>query len=186
VDVDVHLMSEVAEDPAPAAPELLAASEPFDFRDAAFAPALRAIAGRRQPAPAETGHRIVDWVAERVRSEATYSAGQRSALAVLRDGRGDCSERMALVVALCRRAGLPARGVGGVTTVRDRVVRAPDYHDWALYFDGARWRLADPGAREPVSWDRYVAFEWIDGNPQKADDVRRFRAVGAGVVAQME
>ena len=186
VDVDVQLAPAPAAEAAPAAPALLAASAPFDFQDPAFAPVLRAITGRRPPPPAELGTRIVRWVGERVRAD-SYSAGQRGALDALRDGRGDCSERMALTVALCRSAGLPARGVGGVNTARDRVVRASDFHDWSVYHDGACWRLADPGARAPVSWEHYVAFEWIDGSlPQTTAEVRRFRAAGAGVVARME
>lgn len=185
VDVDVTLAAAPSPGAVPADDALRAASAPFDYHDAAFAPALRAITGRVAPPPSEIIRRVAAWSGTQVKARA-YSGGQREALAVLRDGGGDCSERMALIVALCRRAGLAARGVGGVVTERDRVVHASDYHDWAVAHDGATWQLADPGAAPGGDWRRYVAFEWIDGGTPPTDFVRRYRATGAGVVARME
>ena len=184
VDVDVRMRETPGADSGADGAAWLAAAAPFDFRDPAFAAVLRTLGGGPGRQTGELGGMIARYAGERVHGGG-FSGGQRPALEVLRDGRGDCSERMALVVALCRRAGIAARGVGGVCTPRDRVVRAADFHDWAVYREGAHWRLSDPGARPAAATD-YVAFQWIDGGPADGVAVRRYRAAGDGVEARME
>lgn len=66
-----------------------------------------------------------------------------SALAILKQRAGDCTELARLFVALARASGLPAREVGGLIYANDG---APCYgwHAWAEVHDGVRWLGVDP------------------------------------------
>ena len=98
--------------------------------------------------------RINGWVHERLKK--TYRANATTALEVLANGAGDCSEHTLLFVALCRAAGVPAREVGGVAYDESQVVEAArakpgsgtfGWHAWAEIHDGSRWVSMDP------TWD---------------------------------
>ena len=52
------------------------------------------------------------------------SIGLQDARHALETHAGDCTEYMALFVALCRRSGIPARGLGGYVCEKDKVLRA--------------------------------------------------------------
>ncbi len=60
----------------------------------------------------ESAWALRDWVAENIKSNMGMAFG--SALDVLHSGRGDCSEKSVLLVALARSIGIPARAVIGL------------------------------------------------------------------------
>jgi hypothetical protein len=182
IDLDVSL-SDKTDALAPAAGAWLGPDGIFDYQDQAMG---REVDRLRPGASDGVTRRFTLAVADHVQKIA-YSGENRGALYAFREKRGDCSEQMALFVAYCRRAGIPARGVGGVATSRDRVVRGSDYHNWAVFFAEGKWGVADPSARfcSPNGVD-YVAYEWIDGPPAQEGYVRRYRLVGEGVTVTME
>jgi len=92
---------------------------------------------------AEHANRIFRWVRRHVR-DTGYCRRPRGALYALESRQGDCTEMMYLFVALCRRAGIPARGVGGYVYGRDAVLSPSAYHNWAEFQADGVWCLADP------------------------------------------
>lgn len=85
--------------------------------------------------------KLQDWVFRNVRQ--TMAANTSSALDVLNNRAGDCTEITLLFVALARAAGVPAREVGGVMYAEDG---APlfGWHAWAEIHDGHQWVSIDP------------------------------------------
>ena len=81
--------------------------------------------------------RLVTWVHNAVR--AAPPAGPPSATATLLSRRGGPSEQAALLTALARAAGLPARTVGGLRWADGRFY----YHAWVELYAGG-WVAADP------------------------------------------
>ena len=140
----------------------------------------------RAGTPAETAERIYAWLSANVQ----YTGYRREALGAvnaLKHMEGDCTEFMHLFVALCRAAGIPARGLGGYVKAENAVVRPNDFHNWAEFHDGKHWRLADP-QRKVFMKDasHYVVTRIIGG---KADDIvagfHRFRYAGHGLRVKM-
>jgi hypothetical protein len=118
-------------------------AEPFIESDAPeiVAEARRALAGA---GPArQRADRLVRHVHALLRKKPTVSLP--SALEVLRTGVGDCNEHTALLVALARAAGLPARVAVGLVYMQGAFY----YHAWAELFvetsrGKGRWLPADP------------------------------------------
>jgi transglutaminase-like putative cysteine protease len=108
--------------------------------------------------PIEIAAGIERWVADHVR-EGGYVAERRGARLALESGRGDCTERADLFVALARARGIPARSMAGFVIDHDAVLRIADYHNWAeVYVDGS-WRIADPDKKVfGDSQSQYVAL----------------------------
>ena len=80
---------------------------------------------------------IAKWVNAHV-SEKDYGRGFATALEVLRDRSGDCTEHSVLLAALLRSAGIPARPVVGLACGQNRLVG----HMWVeAYVD--HWRTLD-------------------------------------------
>jgi hypothetical protein len=154
----------------------------FDYRDDAFDRPARRLGGMGAD---ETAGRIHKWVGSRVHRRIA-GGSNRGALRAMRERVGDCSELMALFVALARKRGVAACGVGGVACDGDAVLRPADYHNWSVFRGESGWRIADPDQgvlRKGGS--RFVAFEWIDGRLLPDDYVRRYRVTGEGVRAEM-
>lgn len=155
----------------------------FDFRDGAFERELNL--ARQQP-----GEALPDRIGRQVKARVfgyVFSGHSRGALDALQTGQGDCSEQMNLSVALLRKAGIHARGAGGVVVSADRILAPQDYHNWAVYKDGRGWGIVDANReRWGTNALGYVAFEWVDGS-SAADvhRVRRYRVSGPGVTARM-
>lgn len=142
--VSVSVLLEPAK-PAPAAgpdtpPSAWLGPQRFiESDDAAIVAAARRLRGGDD---AQTVRRIYDFVASELRY-AGYVAEDLGAAYALRERRGDCTEYAALVVALCRAVGIPARMVEGYVSDRSFVPAAKDYHDWAEVRLAQRWRVVD-------------------------------------------
>lgn len=146
-----------ASKPQPLArPELWLGTEKYiEVADAGIQKLAQALKGGT---PEESAYRIYAWVQSQLHYSG-YSPEFKGAAYALRYRRGDCTEYAALVVALARANGIPARLVSGYVIARDAVVKASDYHDWAeLYFAGD-WHLVDA---QKGYWltpaEQYIAF----------------------------
>jgi transglutaminase-like putative cysteine protease len=129
------------------------------------------------------------WIVENIRNDA-YTRNDRGALACLKTRRGDCTEQTALFVALCRAAGIPARGLGGYVCDKDGVLKADAYHNWAEFQTDGLWRVADPQQRVfGQNPSRYIAFRVITGTADEAESPmgmhHRFRVEGEGLKVRM-
>lgn len=132
--------------------------------------------------PSQRVARIIAWV-QRTLTRDQFHERPRSASFALTQGKGDCTEFMYLVIALCRRAGIPARAVSGFVCPRNTVVTPYMYHDWVHWYDGKVWRIADAFARSAPQ--NYIATrmhtwpETVKGTPLF------FRCSGSGITAKM-
>lgn len=116
------------------------------------------LAGDSAGGIAEAAYR---WVSERIRY-AGYLKDDRGALYALEHGEGDCTESMALFVALVRAGGVPARGVAGYVYDRNAVVDPNDFHNWAEFRRDGKWLLADPQNKVFAGREAdYIAFRVI-------------------------
>ena len=115
-----------------------------------------------------------------------YSARDRGALYALREKKGDCTEFMYLFVALCRRAQIPARGLGGYVCPKNMILRPTDYHNWAEFYADGRWYIADPYRKVfmPQTLE-YVATRIIGVTDSPLGDFARFRFKGEGLKVEM-
>jgi hypothetical protein len=82
---------------------------------------------------------------------------QGSALEILEERKGDCSEHALLFVALCRAAGIPARRCSGWVCIGSLW----GAHAWAEIWTGA-WTAADPTTGEVGGGARYLFFGYSD------------------------
>lgn len=139
-------------------------------------PEFRRLAPRfTEREPARLARLAFDWTREHVR-DAGYVKRDRGALYALKHGEGDCTEAMALFVALCRMHGVPARGMGGYVCRRNEVLRPAKFHNWAEFQADGAWRLADPqGGRFQQDGADYVVTRIYgdDGGPLR--EYSRFR-----------
>jgi transglutaminase-like putative cysteine protease len=83
--------------------------------------------------------------------------GEASAVEILRDRQGDCSEHATLFVALCRAAGIPARRCSGYVSVGELW----GAHAWAEVWTGA-WIGVDPTTDDVGTSARYLFFGYSD------------------------
>jgi transglutaminase-like putative cysteine protease len=129
---------------------------------------------------------IFDWVAANIRTSG-YLRNGRGALHALKNREGDCTEFMYLFAALCRARDIPARTIGGYVCTGNTVVKPGEYHNWAEFFDGRVWRLADPQRK---GWmkdgSRYIAMRVIGETPgDPLAGLQRFRFNGEGLKVRM-
>jgi hypothetical protein len=95
-----------------------------------------------------------------------YRSDDRGALHALQTLTGDCTEYAALLVALCRAAGVPSRMVGGYVSDRSIAPRPADYHDWAEIWIDRRWRVADAQLRHWLAAEtRYIPLRYYWDKP---------------------
>ena len=73
----------------------------------------------------------------------TYAANASTAVRILDNRAGDCSEHALLLVALARAAGIPAREVGGLAYPGDEPPLF-GWHAWTEIHDGSQWVSVDP------------------------------------------
>jgi transglutaminase-like putative cysteine protease len=101
--------------------------------------------------------KIYEWVLDhcdyQLKAGSGQAAGLIGAVETLRARKGECGEYTALFVALCRAAGIPARGQTGYWANR------PDApHVWAeFYLPGFEWIPVDPSMGDKAPRGRYFA-----------------------------
>jgi transglutaminase-like putative cysteine protease len=131
----------------------------------------------------ETVRKIFQWVTSNVQY-AGYIKNPRGAAYALTHGKGDCTEYMYLFVALCRAAGIPARGLGGYVVDRNAMLRPQAYHNWAEFYLNGVWHVADP--QKQIFMDNqahYLAMRVIGDTPDDhpMQGYQRFRYAGEGL-----
>lgn len=91
--------------------------------------------------PVKVARKIEAWVYKNLRK--SYSDNGETALEILDQKAGDCTEHALLFVALARAVNLPAREVGGLAYVPGD---KPSFgwHAWAEFHDGHQWVSVDP------------------------------------------
>lgn len=159
-------------------------SEPFfEYADEAFDRLAPEFPG---DAPEQTARAIFDWVRGHLQN-ADYDAIDRGALHALVQQKGDCTEYATLFAALCRRAGIPARAMGGYVVDRNMALPSAAFHNWAEFRAGDRWILADPqiGAFNDKT-SSYVATRVLGESDSPLGHFPRFRVVGEGMKAVMD
>ena len=154
----------------------------FEFNDEAFgqmAPEFPADASE------QTARAIYDWVRGHLQN-AGYDGTDRGALYALTQKKGDCTEYATLFVALCRRAGIPARALGGYVVGQNAVLDPVTFHNWAEFYVDGRWLLADPqtGVFHEKA-DQYVATRVLGESDSPLGSFARFRCIGAGMKVEM-
>lgn len=107
----------------------------------------------------KAAYKLARYVHTSLRKESPDVAST-TALEILREGRGDCSEHCVLFVTLCRAAGIPARRCSGYVNIGSMW----GAHAWAEVWVGA-WIGADPTTGEVGTHARYLFF----GYPDRAD-----------------
>ena len=136
--------------------------------------------------PLIAAQKIFNWVASNVQY-AGYLRNERGALYALKNHQGDCTEFMYLFAALCRAKEIPARNIGGYVCSGNTVVKPAEYHNWAEFFDGRFWRLADP-QRKVFMKDSslYIAMQ-VSGAGIGAIPAgfHRFKSAGRGLKVKM-
>ena len=104
--------------------------------------------------------KLMAWVFRTLRK--SYADNADTAMAVLENKAGDCTEHSLLFVALARSLGIPAREVGGLAYVRaSKPMMA--WHAWAEVHDGRQWVSVDP------TWGQYQ----VDGTHWKMSEGSR-------------
>jgi len=154
----------------------------FEHTDEAFDQLAPAFAG---DPPEQAAREIYDWVRGHVQ-DGPYDGTDRGARYALLNRKGDCTEFAALYVALCRRAGIPARGMGGYVVARNTTLNPATYHNWAEILLDGRWQVVDPHAG--VFLDRqnqYVGVRILGVSDSPLENFSRFRYRGAGLKVVM-
>jgi transglutaminase-like putative cysteine protease len=141
----------------------------------------------RAETPLETAKNIFDWIAANIRYSG-YLKDARGAAYALERRQGDCTEFMYLFMALCRAAGIPARGIGGYVIEKNAVLTPSAYHNWAEFYADGAWRLADPQRKIFMqNQSHYLVMRVLgpasDEHPMR--HYRRFRYSGEGLEVSM-
>ena len=108
----------------------------------------------------EKAKRIEKWVHKTLKKR--YDANADSALEILSNKAGDCTEHSLIFVALCRASGVPAREVGGLAYLDGRKPLF-GWHAWAEVHDGHQWVTVDP------TWNQV----YVDGTHLKMSEGER-------------
>jgi hypothetical protein len=120
--------------------------------------------------------KIVNAVFETIDKQAGVR-GSATALEVLQNGAGDCTEHAVLVVALMRAAGIPARTVDGIVLAADGGGKGvAGYHAWAEIWLG-QWIGVDATVDETGTSARYLEFG-IDEPGSIGSGGKMMRSVG--------
>lgn len=129
----------------------LAASHVCDSRDRRIRRlARRAVKGH--DTPAEKADALRKFVTEYI-TDKNMDVGFATASDVARNRCGDCTEHGVLLAALCRAAGIPARGVSGIIEIpsgyiHDKKGSAFGYHMWTQAWIDGQWIDLDAAMRQ--------------------------------------
>lgn len=117
--------------------EYLQATEEFDCTDEEIRKAS-ADAVKNADTPIARGRAIRDWVDAHLVFK-TLAVSDGTASEVLRARKGDCTEHTALLVAMARAAGIPARPVSGLVGADLGNGHILGFHEWAQLYLHGRW-----------------------------------------------
>ena len=133
-----------------------------------------------------TAENIYRWITGNIRYVG-YVKKNHGARQTLQAKQGDCTELMYLFVALCRAAGVPARGIAGYHCPESAALDPAQYHNWAEFYAKGRWRLCDPQKRVFMQQATdYVVLRIIRRLPEASGfDFDRFEVAGEGVTARI-
>lgn len=182
LDATVHLAA--APLPEPLETEKFLEPEPFiESDDSSIHERASRLSGT---SPREIALQAQDFVRAAL-TATSYTPEDRGAAQALSTGRGDCTEFAYLFVALLRARGIPSRVISGFVVEQDTLLRPANYHNWAEFYDGERWRLADPHSGVfDEGYDRYVTFRVLSAKGQgRIHGAQRFAASAAGVEIEM-
>ncbi|MGW8186697.1 MAG: transglutaminase-like domain-containing protein [Desulfobacterales bacterium] len=164
--------------------EVYLAQEPFIETEA---PQIRRLAlSLKAGNSLATAENIYRWITGSIRYVG-YVKNNRGAWQTLQAKQGDCTELMYLFVALCRAAGVPARGMAGYHCPESAALDPAQYHNWAEFYAEGRWRLCDPQKRIFMQQAAdYVAIRIISRLPTASGfDFDRFEVAGEGVTVRI-
>ena len=137
------------------------------------------IAGDTRNIP-ERAAQLRHWVFANLRS--TMAANASTALDVLNNRAGDCTEHTLLFVALARALDIPAREVSGVMYMGEGPP-AFGWHAWAEIHDGHQWISIDPTWDESYVDATHLAisenpgdWSWVNAVGRMKFHVLQFRA----------
>lgn len=131
------------------------------------APAIRELAAKASGnarTPAQKMRRLHDFVGRYITGHG-LDVGYASALEVVANRQGDCTEYAVLLAALARAAGIPARVVTGMvyTDRYGKATRVFVPHAWTQAWVDGRWRSYDAALRRFDS--THIALDSGDGDP---------------------
>ena len=133
----------------------------------------------------ETAEKIQRWIHENL-DYSGYLKNERGALYALRNRTGDCTEYMDLFVAMCRAVKIPARCVAGYVSEGDCVVDPSEYHNWAQYYDGMSWQIADPQrGKSTIDQSDYIAMRIYGKHKTRPEGFERFEISDSGLRVKM-
>ncbi|WP_020405656.1 transglutaminase-like domain-containing protein [Hahella ganghwensis] len=138
----------------------LSATQFVDLNDQSIQQAALKFSGVAQE---DKAYKIFDWVTTNLKPS-NFLKSSKGATWALNNLTGDCTEYAYLYTALLRANSIPAIPLGGFVIARDSsVLSGVDYHNWVMFFDGEKWRLADPfnKAFDPPA-EEYLAFQVVD------------------------
>lgn len=123
--------------------------------------ARRAVRGHSTPADKADALRqfVTDYITDK-----NMDVGFATASDVVRNRSGDCTEHGVLLAALCRAAGLPARGVSGIVEIpagmfgSGKKGSAFGYHMWTQVWIDGQWVNIDAAMRETDCEPNHIAL----------------------------
>jgi len=118
---------------------------------------------------------LFNWVSKNIKYEG-YIKNDRGALYALNNRKGDCTEYSYLFTALLRAQKIPTRVIGGYLYSEDKLLKPEDFHNWAEYYQGGRWIIADvQNANLNTKIETFIAFRIISSdNNLKLGNSHRF------------
>ena len=125
-------------------------------------PEIRGLASRlKSRSDYITSRRVFNWVKNNIHFKAFISRPM-GALKALRERTGDCTEGMALFVALERALGISSVGLAGYLVTKNGRINPLSYHNWALFFADGAFRIADPKeATFDSKYNQYIATTFL-------------------------
>ena len=140
----------------------------------------------RAPKLVETAEKTFFWVAGNI-EYTDYSVNGQGVSRTLQQKKGDCTEFADIFVALTRANDIPARGMAGYVLRENGILKPMAFHNWAEFYDGTAWYMADPQKRVFMkNQSDYIAMRVIGPSAENPmGKFNRFRFEGEGLNVKM-